>query len=333
MTDEPKGAGSAVSRRDFLLTTAAGVAVAGLPLSLQAGTAAKAGGAPMADHFKRFGVDETLVRRAMSEAMGRGGDYCDLYFQHTVSTGIGLRDKAVNQARTAVDLGVGIRVLKGEQVGYSFTEDLSPEAILKAARTAAAIASGKGGRIATRFTEVKHPEYHRIGTPWEEIRADRKVPLLQRVNEAIFNGDKRIIKANVFYNDEYSHVLIATSDGRLAYDYRPMCTIGASAVGELDKRREDAYFALSAREELAFFTPERLDRIASEVLARVSRGFEAIKPEGGEMEVVLAPGGGGHPASRGHRPRPGGGLQPQEDLHLRRQDRQAHRRDVRHHRG
>lgn len=289
MTDLPPGA---FSRRDFLQTTAAGLAVAGLPLSLKAGTAPDSGAA-MSDPFQRFGIDEVLVRRAMGEALGRGGDYCDLYFQHTVSTSIRLLDHAVNQARTGVDLGVGIRVLKGDQVGYSFTEDLSPEAILKAARTAAAIASGPGGKVPGGFKMLEHPDHHRIALPWEEVRADRKVPLLQRVDEAITKGDPRIIKSTVMYNDEYSHVLIVTSEGRLATDYRPLCTVGAMAIGQKDQRREDAYWAWSARQDLDFFTPERLDRIAKEVLDRVARGFEAVKPEGGDLEVVLAPGASG----------------------------------------
>jgi len=42
-----------------------------------------------------------------------------------------------------------------------------------------------------------------------------------------------------------------------------------------------------------FLTDGNLDRIAREVVSRAVKGFEAVKPEGGEMEVVLAPGGAG----------------------------------------
>ncbi|MCK7482744.1 MAG: hypothetical protein M0C28_40705 [Candidatus Moduliflexus flocculans] len=36
----------------------------------------------------------------------------------------------MNRACVGVELGVGVRVVKGDQTGYGYTEDLSPEALL-----------------------------------------------------------------------------------------------------------------------------------------------------------------------------------------------------------
>jgi TldD protein len=36
-------------------------------------------------YFGAFGVDEALLRDALTEAMARGGDFADLYFEHSVS--------------------------------------------------------------------------------------------------------------------------------------------------------------------------------------------------------------------------------------------------------
>ena len=243
--------------------------------------------------FRRFGVDEDLVRRAMAAALSRGGDACDLFFQHTVGTAIVLRDREVNQASTRVSLGVGIRVLLGDQVGFSFCEDLDEAAILRAARTAAAIASGGGGQAPAAFRPVPHPDHHALQVPWETVPADRKVALLRDLDARVFASDPRILKASVRYSDETTHVLIATSEGRVAWDTRPLCSLGASAVAEQGGRREDASWAYSARDGFACLRPERLARIAREIGLRIARGFEAVKPAGGEMEVVLAPGGAG----------------------------------------
>jgi predicted Zn-dependent protease len=49
-----------------------------------------------------------------------------------------------------------------------------------------------------------------------------------------------------------------------------------------------------------------------EAVARTLVLFEAVQPEAGEMPVVMAAGSIGHPPARGHRPRDGGRLQPQE---------------------
>ncbi|HET8734165.1 MAG TPA: DNA gyrase modulator, partial [Anaeromyxobacteraceae bacterium] len=92
--------------------------------------------------FERFGVTERTLREGLYAAMSRGGDIADLFFQHRVETDLALEDGAVNRGFSSVELGVGVRVVKGQQTGYGYTEDLSLPAIVAAARTAAAIADG-----------------------------------------------------------------------------------------------------------------------------------------------------------------------------------------------
>ena len=48
----------------------------------------------------------------------------------------------VKSATQGISVGCGVRVLSGERTGYAYTDDLSSERILHAARTAALIASG-----------------------------------------------------------------------------------------------------------------------------------------------------------------------------------------------
>ncbi len=81
-------------------------------------------------------------------AVSRGGDFAEVYFQHKVSDQIGYEDGQVNRAHARVDLGAGIRVLNGEQTGYAYTEELTPEALISAAQTAAFIASSTPGKPA-----------------------------------------------------------------------------------------------------------------------------------------------------------------------------------------
>src|SRR5262245_62882784 len=95
--------------------------------------------------FEQFGIDAAVCRKVLEAATAFGADDADLYFEHATSTSVGLSDRKVNRAHTSVDLGMGVRVVVGDQVGYAYTEDLSLPAMLDAARTASQIA--RGGRI------------------------------------------------------------------------------------------------------------------------------------------------------------------------------------------
>ncbi len=85
-----------------------------------------------------------MCKRVLGKALSKGGDFADLYFEHTISNSLGLEDKKVDRAYTSVNLGVGIRTVKGDQVGFGFTQELTEKSMMAAAAMAATIADGSG---------------------------------------------------------------------------------------------------------------------------------------------------------------------------------------------
>ncbi len=247
----------------------------------------------LVDFFARFGVDYNILREVINEALSKGGDYCDLYFQHSLSNYIGLEDKEVNRAYSNIDFGVGIRVLKGEQTGYTFTEELSLKAMKNAARTAANIANSPQKIEPFEFFTKGHPNYYAIKTHWEQVSVDEKIPYLQTINDKIFALDKRVIKSNIWFNNTTTYILFANSEGVITYDYQPQSNLSANCTAEQKGKREKGSFDLAGRRGIEFFTPENIDRIATEAVKRTVSLFDAVKPKGGEMEVVLAAGSSG----------------------------------------
>ncbi len=289
---------SRITRRRFLANSAKGVALVSVPLFFRADPLAALSGLgggdlKAEDYYRRFGIDEKTVRDVMAAALERGGDYCDLYFQHSIGNFVGLEDKEVNRAYTNVDFGMGIRVLKGDQTGYSFTEEITPKAMKQAARTAANIASGSAAAPAGKLTFHPTADYYPIETSWEEVRIDRKIPYLEKLNELVFAADPRIVKSQVWFSDDTSYVLLLTSEGRVVCDYRPMTRLTVTCTAEQDGRLEEGYYDLSGREGIEFYTPRSLEHLAAMAVERAVGLFDAVKPEAGEMEVVLAAGSSG----------------------------------------
>jgi TldD protein len=48
--------------------------------------------------FNEFGIDESLCRKLLAKALSKGGDFADLYFEHTISNYIGLEDGKVTRS-------------------------------------------------------------------------------------------------------------------------------------------------------------------------------------------------------------------------------------------
>ncbi len=286
-----------MSRRKLLSLGGAALGAAAVPdlaFDLSSAFAAAAGPKPGIGYFARFGVTEELIRETLAAALSRGGDYADVYFQHAVSNDLGLEDGAVNRAYTSVALGVGVRVVKGDQTGYGYTEDLTADALRKTARTAAAIADGparegpKGFHVATKAS-TRYP----VKVRWEEVRPERKLPLLTGLNEKALGADPRVKKVTVWFGDEASAVLIADSTGRIVEDLQPMTTLSLSCVAEQAGRREQNGYNVAARADIGYYTPERLERMVREAVSRTTVLFDAVQPPAGEMPVVLGAGASG----------------------------------------
>jgi TldD protein len=254
----------------------------------------KAGPRDGIGYFARFGVTEAVISQTLSAALSRGGDHADVFFQHRVGSDIGLEDGAVNRAYAEIDLGAGVRVVKGDQTGYGYTEDLSLPALLECARTAAAIADGPSRAGPARFhVRADLPDRYPLVRRWDDVRPEEKLPLVAALNERAFAADPRVKKVNVFLRDEAGAVLIADSSGRIVEDEQPMTILSVSVLAEQGGRREQNGYNVAGRAGFEFYTPERLDRMVKEAVARTAILFEAGPPPAGEMPVVLAAGSSG----------------------------------------
>jgi len=282
-----------IDRRNFLKTSGT-VAAASLlmPPMVQScqGFPLSEGAKAYLDHFE---VSPQLLQKVIAAGLSKGGDYADLFFEHRILGSLGLEDGKVNRAYSNIDFGVGIRVLKGDQTGFAYSEIITPEALLKAAQTAANIASGTMAIEPQDITESIPANYYAIQKSWEDVSVKEKIPYLQKINEKVFSLDQRVTKVNASLTDESVYVLLYTSEGVLSYDYRPMVSMGAFCIMEKDGRIENSYASRSFRTGFEFLSDDLIDEISREAVDRAATLFEATKPKAGEMPVVMGAGGSG----------------------------------------
>ena len=286
-----------IKRREFLGRMAAGSAVLSMPAFLsgcgvQTATAVSET-TPENPFITWFGVDQATTARVMSELTAGGADAADLYFQHTRSNSLTLEDGIVSKASSDVQQGVGLRVLIGEQTGYAFTEDLTLPSMLTAARTASAIASGSRTIAPQAFNPLSSGDLYTTTVPWSDIGIDQKLPVLRFVEQKTTSMDPAIDKVAVYWADADERVMIATLDGRLVTDHRPMTRVTVVVTARKDGVIQTGYANVAAREEFAWYSEERLTRMAKEAVDRTMIQFEARRPKAGEMPVILAAGASG----------------------------------------
>ncbi len=245
------------------------------------------------DHYEFFGLDDTTLLRVLSEAMGRGADYADLYFQQASASAISMEDGIVHRGAGSVDRGVGIRALVEDQTGYAYSEDLDLDSMKEAARTAATIARGCGTAPPQALVPRESRDLYPVAMPWSTVEVSRKLPLLQRVDQLCREQDPAIKRVSVSWSDVDGRVLLANSDGVVRADRRPMAQVVCSVTAEKGGETQTNRASLSMRRDLDWFDDERIRQLCTNLVNSTMILFEARRPPAGEMPVVLAAGPSG----------------------------------------
>src|SRR5258708_24508239 len=83
-----------------------------------------------------------LVEQLLGAASARGAEFAEVYVERSTTTAVSLDEGKIRSAQVGSVTGVGIRAIRGAQVGYAYSDPLHATALLRTAQTAALIADG-----------------------------------------------------------------------------------------------------------------------------------------------------------------------------------------------
>src|ERR1017187_1104902 len=241
---------------------------------------------------ERFGLTESNLEQYLSEALSAGGEYADLYFEYLATSSIGMDEGILKSATEGVTLGVGVRVIAGERTGYAYSDDLSPEKIRKAARTAACIAAGPATVEKVSLNEGGRRNLYPVLTAPTETAFTARVELVKRADRAARAYDPRIFQVQASYADNLRQVLVATSEGVFSWDRQPMTRLNVAALArENGGTPQRGHAGGGGRVDLGFFLNEKTpEHFAARAAREAIVMLDAVDAAAGETTVVLGPG-------------------------------------------
>ena len=237
------------------------------------------------------GLDQRSLERVLADLMGPAVDAGDLYFQSTTHESWVLENGLVRSGSHAVEQGVGIRAMAGEKTGFAYADEIVLPSLLQASSAARAIArQGRQGEVQAWSRRAPAPLYG-ADDPLESMSAADKVDLLRRVDAYARSRDPRVSEVVVSLSATHETVLVASSDGTLAADVRPLVRFNVSVIAEQAGRREQGSDGGGGR----FGYPELLAGdawrgMADEAVRQALLNLEAGPAPAGTMTVVLGPG-------------------------------------------
>ncbi len=240
-----------------------------------------------------FAVDPETCRKLLAIALGRGGDYADLFFEYRAGGGLVFEEGITKSASRGVSLGLGVRVQRGDATGYAHTEDLTLDSMKRAAETAARIANESGKAPPVRLEPLSLASRYELDVPSIDVPGLDKRRLLERASKAAHAFDPRISRVEASFAEEIREILIATSDGRIAHDVQPLLRLSVRAIAEENGKRESGSSGGGGRMTLGYFDDRSPEWHAERAALQAITMLDAKHAPAGQMEVVLAPGDSG----------------------------------------
>ncbi len=237
-----------------------------------------------------FGIDEVATQKVFGTILAHSVDDADLFFQYNRSEGWTLEEGQVKSGSFSIDQGVGVRVVSGEKTAFAYSDDINVDALESAARVTRAIAADGGDCSASSpLVNVGRALYAPID-PVAQYDDAQKVRILETLERHARAIDPRVKQVIGRLSGEYDVVLVARADGGTAADVRPLVHLAVTVIAEQDGRREQGQQGAGGRFGYAYFTDERLEKLASDAVKQALINLEARPAPAGPMSVVLGPG-------------------------------------------
>jgi len=243
----------------------------------------------------RFGVTPENMKKILGEALSKGGHFSELFFEYRTNNFLVMEEGIVKSASENISLGVGIRVLKDDQTGFAYTNDLSMGGMKKAALTAAAISSsGHGAKIANLRVVDPRNQHYDVRRILNDEELGGKLDIVRDCHDGAKSDDPRIVMARSFLLDEIQHVTIANSKGLMTSDSRPSAILYGISVASDGENQATGFQSSGGRVGYDFFKSEMPARDTGKTAADeaiILLGAEDAKA--GEQPVVLGCGESG----------------------------------------
>jgi TldD protein len=237
------------------------------------------------------GLDDRRLDKIFGEVLAHSVDFADLYFQLSHQESWSLEDGIVKDGSASIEQGVGVRALAGEKTGFAYSDEIVLPALEEASRAARAIAVQGSDRQVSAWRAKAGHQLYLPANPATDLATQDKVAWLERVDREARKTDARVVHVTASLVAVQELVLIATSDGELAADVRPLVRFNVSVLVEQGGRREQGYAGCGGRFSLAeLVAGDRPLALAREAVRQGLVNLEAKPAPAGTMTVVLGPG-------------------------------------------
>ncbi|MEJ5229274.1 MAG: TldD/PmbA family protein [Pseudothermotoga sp.] len=234
-------------------------------------------------------LQEKVVENLINHGVRKGADFVEIFAEDRFETTISMVDGRVETAKSGREFGIGLRIFKGYQQVYAYTNDPSEEQLfrmLERLTDALDVNENLEKPIDMSKSEIKNS--HVIFYYPQEVGKSEKAKIMKLAHEGAKGYSNLITQVVVRYSDYDQRVFIANSDGLMAEDRRIRTRLMVNAVASKDGEQESGFYGPGAAMGIEFFNLLNPFDIGVEAARIADRMVRAEFAPAGKMTVVVA---------------------------------------------
>lgn len=238
-------------------------------------------------------IPKQTVQKVLQAALDAGADFAELYYENTERNSLQYRDGKVETMLSGLDAGAGLRVFSGTNSAYAYTCDISAQALMNAALSAAQALKANAKEHCKDFVIAPPRPIQQAVLRPREVDAARRVKVAQQAYQAARDVSAEIVQTQVAVFDVLSRVLVANSNGVWAEDERARARLAVSTVASANGEIQTGFEGPGAGRGFEFFSDLDIDGTAQQAAQTALTMLHAPYAPAGKMTVAVGGGFGG----------------------------------------
>lgn len=229
-----------------------------------------------------------FARSGLAKARQMGADHAEVFVVKNRSQEIEIKDDSLDQIKQSESQGVGLRVIKGNRQGFSFSSDFRSSAVDKMVTQAIANSTYNDEEPALYFPEQGryYPQLDLYDAATGAHTMEEKIELAKETARQAKLYDSRVKSIERSgYEEGEIEMWLANSHGLSLYQKGSFCGLFALALSEQDGEQQSGY-GMNSCISYRDLSPEEAGKMAGR---RAVQLLGASQVKSGVMDLVLEP--------------------------------------------
>ncbi|WP_047986008.1 TldD/PmbA family protein [Ornithinibacillus californiensis] len=234
-------------------------------------------------------LNKALIEDVLSAALTTGGDFSEVYVEDRFTNLMKLQSSRLEDSLSGRNFGVGIRIFKGLNSVYAFTNDFSRDGLLQAASAAAQAIQGTASNknIVLPLEKQTVKPLHPIQLLPNSVDKTRKLAILRHANQVARNYHSSISQATIALSEEEQHVLIANSEGTYVEDTRVRSRFVVNAIASNEHDMQTGFYGPGRLQGFEYIEGLDVDYYAEEAARIAVTMLNADAAPSGKFPVII----------------------------------------------